>query len=434
MSTKKLNILIIGGLSREHAIAWKIKDSPRLGELYIAPGNGGTTKLAQSLDIDIFNSKAIISACKKHSIDLVEIGPDDVLATNMADELRIAGILVFGPSQSAAKIEYSKSYAKDIMNRSGINTASYKEFSDYNDALDYLKNRNYPLVIKADGLALGKGVVICQSVDEGINALHTMMRDKVFGESGNKVIIEQFLEGTEISTHAFCDGKTYKMFPSSQDHKQIYNGDQGPNTGGMGTIVPLSWVSQADVKELGKQLVEPLLSELAKDGNEYIGCLYPGLILKDGNYNVVEYNSRFGDPELQSYLRLLETDLVDILEACATGKLDSIDIRWAELYACCIVLASGGYPSEYKKGQVITGIDEAEKLDDVVVFHAGTKLEGDKLVTNGGRVISVTATGKTLDEALGKAYRAVKKIHFEGMQYRTDIGKRPTPKWQIIKK
>ncbi len=429
MKSQKLNILIIGSGGREHALVWKIYDSPRLGKMYIAPGNAGTTKKAQSLDIDIYSSQEILSTCINYNIDLVVIGPDDVLATDVADVLRANRLMVFGPSQSAARIEYSKAYAKDMMNRAGINTAQYQEFNTFNKAIDYLKKSKYPLVIKADGLALGKGVVICRNIAEATKALQNIMQEKVHGESGSKVIIENFLEGIEISTHAFCDGITYHMFPSSQDHKQIFNNDQGPNTGGMGTIAPLPWVPKKFIEDLGKKIVNPILDELKIDGNEYIGCLYPGLMLNDNGYNVVEYNARFGDPELQSYIRLLKTDLVDILEACANRNLANIEIEWIDKYACCIILASEGYPGQYQKGEVITGVNVAEKLDDIVVFHAGTKQEGNNLIVNGGRVLGVTAVGDNLDEALDKAYNAIKKIHFKGMQYRTDIGRRAIPDW-----
>lgn len=429
MTQNKLNVLVIGSGGREHALAWKISQSPRLNKLYLAPGNGGTYILAINLPLDISNHSAILDACKQYSIDLVVIGPDDVLAAGLADDLRAEGINTFGPSKHAAQIESSKTFAKDIMKQAGVNTASYHEFDDYGKAVKYLNLVTYPVVIKADGLALGKGVIVCQNKQEAQKAIKDMMQEHIFGVAGNKVIIEQFLLGAEISLHAFSDGKDYVMFPSSQDHKPVGEGDTGLNTGGMGTIAPVPWVSQEYVDKLGRQLVKPVLEELKARDSQYSGLLYPGLMLSDDNYNVIEYNARFGDPETQSYMRILKTDILDILEACAVGSLSKIDIKWSDKYACCIVLASGGYPGSYNKGQIITGLDEAEILEGIVVFHAGTKLDGDKLVTNGGRVLGVTAIGQTLDEALEKAYVAVKKIHFEGMQYRTDIGRRPTPDW-----
>lgn len=429
MTQNKLNVLVIGSGGREHALAWKISQSPRLNKLYLAPGNGGTYILAINLPLDISNHSAILDACKQYSIDLVVIGPDDVQAAGLADDLRAEGINTFGPSKHAAQIESSKTFAKDIMKQAGVNTASYHEFDDYGKAVKYLNLVTYPVVIKADGLALGKGVIVCQNKQEAQKAIKDMMQEHIFGVAGNKVIIEQFLLGAEISLHAFSDGKDYLMFPSSQDHKPVGEGDTGLNTGGMGTIAPVPWVSQEYVDKLGRQLVKPVLEELKARDSQYSGLLYPGLMLSDDNYNVIEYNARFGDPETQSYMRILKTDILDILEACAVGSLSKIDIKWSDKYACCIVLASGGYPGSYNKGQIITGLDEAEILEGIVVFHAGTKLDGDKLVTNGGRVLGVTAIGQTLDEALEKAYVAVKKIHFEGMQYRTDIGRRPTPDW-----
>ncbi len=429
MSTSKLNVLVIGSGGREHALAWKLAQSARINKLFIAPGNGGTGQLATNIALDITNHSSILSACRENSIDLVVIGPDDVLASGLADELKKANILVFGPIKSAAQIETSKTFAKEVMQTTKVNTASYKEFNNYHKALDYLNDAIFPIVLKADGLALGKGVIICNDKLKASNTLKNIMQDNVFGDAGKTVIVEEFLQGAEVSLHAFCDGKTYKMFPSSQDHKPIGEGDTGPNTGGMGTIAPVPWVSQKYVDKLGGQLVEPILEELKTRGGKYSGLLYPGLMLSDNNYNVIEYNARFGDPETQSYMRLLKSDLLEILLACAKGKLASQNIEWADGYACCIVLASGGYPGPYNKGEVITGIAEAEKLEDIVVFHAGTKLDGDKFVTNGGRVLSVTATGNTLNEALNKAYAAARKIHFKGMQYRTDIGKRPVPNW-----
>ncbi len=429
MSQNKLNVLIIGSGGREHALAWKISQSPKLNKLYVAPGNAGTAQVAINVDIDITAHKEVLEVCKLYNIDFVVIGPDDVLASGLADELQKNNILVFGPTQSAAQIESSKSFAKRIMLNAGVNTAKYKEFNDINKANKYLDRIDYPVVIKADGLALGKGVIICHNKKEAQKSLKSMMLDDIFGESGSKVVIEQFLEGTEISLHAFCDSKTHAMLPSSQDHKPIGDGDTGPNTGGMGTISPVPWANQNYVEDLGGELVGPVLNELKLQDSSFSGLLYPGLMISKNNYYVIEYNARFGDPETQSYMRLLKSDLLEILLACAKGNLDKLKIEWAGEFACCIVLASGGYPGNYNRGEVITGVDDAEKFGDIVVFYAGTKLEGDKLVTNGGRVLGVTATGKTLNKALDKAYEAVKKIHFNGMQYRTDIGKRPIPNW-----
>ncbi len=422
---KKLNVLVIGSGGREHSIAWKIKQSSKLNSLFVAPGNGGTSELAKNLSLNLADHKQIIDICKQNKIDLVVIGPDDILASGLADDLIENNILVFGPTKKATQIESSKSFAKNIMKSAGVHTARYREFTNHKKAVEYLDNIKFPIVIKADGLALGKGVVICKNKKEAQKALGSIMKDKVFGKSGDVVIIEEFLHGQEVSLHAISDGNNYVMFPSSQDHKPIGEGDTGLNTGGMGTIAPVPWLSHERTEQLGEQLVGPILKELKTKNSKFSGLLYPGLMLTKQSYNVIEYNARFGDPETQSYMRLLKSDLLEILIACAKGDLASQNIEWADEFACCIVLASGGYPGDYNKGEVITGIAEAEELEEVVIFHAGTRLDGDKLVTNGGRVLNVTATGNTLEVALTKAYKAVKKIHFKGMQYRTDIGKRP---------
>lgn len=427
---KKLNILIIGAGGREHALAWKITQSKRLKKLFVAPGNAGTSKIATNLELDISNHQSVIAACRSNHIDMVLIGPDDALAAGLADDLQTRNIAVFGPSKAAALIEASKSFAKEIMRSAGVHTASYQEFTDFDKAVEYIKKITPPIVIKADGLALGKGVIIAQDHNQAQTALATMIQDNTFGDSGHKVVIEEFLEGVEISTHAFCDGKNYSMFPSAQDYKPIGEGDKGPNTGGMGTIAPVPWMSKADVTKLGQKLVAPILKELNNLNSSFCGCLYPGLMMSAGNYHVVEYNARFGDPETQSYMRLLKTDLVDIIEACIKGQLQNLKIEWNPGYACCIVLASAGYPANYTKGEIINGVDKAESMEDIVVFHAGTKQESGNLITNGGRVLGVTATSQSLDEALNKAYKAVKKISFTGMQYRKDIGKRPLPDWK----
>lgn len=425
-----LNILVIGSGGREHALAWKLSQSKRVNQLYVAPGNGGSANVATNIALDISNHQAVIDICREHKIDMVVIGPDDVLAAGLTDLLTQEGIAAFGPTKAAAQIEASKSYAKDIMKQAGVHTAEYKEFDDYQLALDYTHTLTPPIVIKADGLALGKGVVIASTHQEAQSALQSMMQEDAFGVSGHKVVIETFLQGTEISTHAFCDGDQYVMFPSAQDHKPIGEGDTGLNTGGMGTIAPVPLVSQQEVNVLGEKLVGPLLEQMKQQTTPYQGVLYPGLMMSDGDYHVVEYNARFGDPETQSYMRLLKTDLVDILEACIEGHLGKLAIEWSPGFACCIVLASEGYPGNYAKGKVITGINRAEQQEDIMVFHAGTKQDSDQLVTSGGRVLGVTAVADTLEAALQKAYAAADMIEFEGKQLRRDIGKRPTPEWK----
>lgn len=421
-------ILIIGGGGREHALAWKLKQSPKVEKIFVAPGNAGTAELAENVDIPLTDIGGLVQFALNNQIDLTVVGSDDALALGVVDAFQSKNLNIWGPTKTAAKIEWSKSFAKDIMNSANIPTAHYKTFTNYNDALSYVKPQYLPTVIKASGLALGKGVAICKTMEEAETFLRSLMIDKIYGESGSEVIIEQFLTGSEFSVHAFSDGKNFSILPTSQDHKPIYNEDQGPNTGGMGTIAPLPWVSVESMAEISSKIVGPTLEQLKKSGSPFVGLLYPGLMMTKQGPKVIEFNSRFGDPECQSYMRLLKTDLFDILEASAEGKLNNINIEWENKFACCIVLASGGYPEKYQKGLPITGIERAEQLADIIVFHAGTKRDNKKLLTNGGRVLGVTAIADDLKSALDKAYSAIKLIHFEGMHYRTDIGRKTLSK------
>jgi len=417
-----MNILIIGSGGREHALAWKLKQSPKVEKIFVAPGNAGTSLIGENISLDIFNHQAVIDFSKQNNIGLVLIGPDDVLASGMADSIASAGLKVFGPTKAAAEIEWSKSFAKNLMNRLNIPTARSAEFSDIEPAKRYIKDQPYPLVIKASGLALGKGVIIADDQERAIAALDDMMTRKVFGSAGETIIIEEYLQGEEISVHVFCDGETAAMFPTAQDHKRIFDNDQGPNTGGMGTVAPVPSVSDDILNSIKQSIVIPVLKELKNMGREFKGVLFPGIMLTTDGPKVLEFNARFGDPETQSYMRLLKTDLFDILSACAEGKLNGLKIEWGNnLSACCVVLASKGYPGDYQKGFPINGITEAEKMEDVVIFQAGTKILDGKLVTNGGRVLGVSATGNTLPEARQKAYAAVEMINFDGKQFRTDI-------------
>ena len=420
----KKKILIIGSGGREHAISWKLKQSPRVGKLFIAPGNYGTSQIGENESLDITNHKEIINFCKSEKIDLVVVTPDDPLAAGLVNDLKKARIRAFGPTREAAQIEASKVYAKKLMQRAGVPTARFKSFSDFKKALVFLKTQKFPCVLKASGLALGKGVTIAKNILEAQKVLEEVMVKKVFGAAGRSVVIEEYLEGTEISIHAFCDGKSTVLFPSSQDHKQIHEGDNGPNTGGMGTIAPVPWVSAKLLREIKTTIVEPILATLKKEGREFKGILYPGLMITKDGPKVLEFNARFGDPETQSYMRLLKSDLWEIFESCIDGTLNKIKISWRKNSACCIVLASNGYPASSTKGIPITGLDKLNRSQKIVVFHAGTKLVSDKLVTNGGRVLGVAAVGATLNQALRAAYGAIKKIHFAGMQYRRDIGRR----------
>jgi len=419
-------ILIIGGGGREHAIGWKIAQSARAGQLFFAPGNAGTMELGTNIAIIATDILKLIEFVKNEDVDLTLALPDDPLALGIVDKFNEAGLRIWGPTKAASKLEWSKAFSKNFMAKHHLPTAKFLATSNYDEAMEYLKSQMFPIVIKASGLALGKGVVIAQSLEEARKAIEDCLVKNIFGEAGKEIVIEEFLTGPEISIHAFTDGQNYSMFPPAQDHKKIFDGDTGSNTGGMGTISPLPFVKKHLVSEIGEDIVAPTLLNMQKDGYPFQGVLYPGLMLTHAGPKILEYNARFGDPETQTYMRLLETDLIDIIDACIDGKLKDVDIKWKEDdYACTIVLASGGYPKNYEKGKIITGIKKADTHGKVVIFHAGTKLnEKGELVTNGGRVLGVSATAHTLKKALDLAYEAIGHIHFEGMQFRKDIGKK----------
>ncbi len=419
----KQKILIIGSGGREHAVGWKVAQSPRAGELFFAPGNGGTIELGTNVDIKATDIPALISFVKKEKIDLTLALPDDPLALGIVDEFRREGLKIWGPTKDAAALESSKAFAKDFMQRHNLPTAKFKTFTDFIEAKNYVENHPLPLVVKASGLAFGKGVVICETLGQTIEALENALVKKVFSEAGSTVVVEEFLTGPEISAHAFSDGVSYSLFPPAQDHKRVGENDTGPNTGGMGSIAPAPFISADLMKRIENEIISPALSGMTKDGNTFEGVLFPGLMLTEDGPKILEFNARFGDPETQSYMRLLETDLIDIIESCLDQRLSDIEIKWNKMFACNIVLASGGYPGDYEKGKIISGITEAEKNKDIVVFHAGTKLDNGKLATSGGRVLGVSAIGNTLEEALRTAHEAVDKITFKGKQYRRDIGK-----------
>ncbi len=416
-------VLVIGGGGREHALAWKLAQSSQVSEVFVAPGNGGTNEgKLKSVAIAVTDHGGLIDFAQDTQIDLTVIGPDDALAEGIVDAFRAVDLPVFGCSKVAAQIESSKAFAKEVMHDAGIPTAAHATFTTIESASAYASSREFPIVVKASGLALGKGVYICQDTREVATALSEIMEDKKFGDSGNEVVIEEFMVGTELSTHVFCDGETAVLFPPSQDYKQVGDGDAGPNTGGMGVVAPLSWVTAEMLAETKSKIVDPVLQALKDQGARFSGLLYPGLMATADGLKVVEFNARFGDPETQAYMRLLESDLYDVLYACATGSLSSISIGWKERFVCCVTLASAGYPGSYEKGKVITGIAEAETDLAVKVFHAGTKEVDDALVTAGGRVLSVTAVANTLEEAVTKAYAACDVIQFDGKYMRSDIG------------
>ena len=413
-----MDILIVGGGGREHALAWKIKQSQKIKDIFIAPGNPGTAKLG--INIPIQKKEEIIDWLEKNKVGLVLIGPDNFLADGIVDEIENLGIPVFGPTKEASKIEWSKSFAKQFMLDEGIPTAKFMVFNNLDEANKYIETQNFPLVIKASGLALGKGVIVAKTLEEAQKTLLEIMSDKIFGEAGNEIVIEEFLVGKEISTHAFCDGESVSMFPSSQDHKTIFEDDLGPNTGGMGTIAPVPWVTKEQMKAIEDQIVRPTIEALKKRGNPFKGILFPGIMITESGPKVIEFNARFGDPETESYMRILKTDLVDILFSCVNGKLNEQKIEWEKYSACTIMCASKGYPGIYEKGKKILGLDNLEK--NIIVYHAGTKEIDGEIMTNGGRVLGISATGNNLKEALSKAYEATRNISFDGMQYRRDIG------------
>lgn len=419
-----MKILMIGSGGREHALIKKLKESDKCAKLYCAPGNGGIAKDAECVNIGAMDTKNMVKFAKDNAIDLVFVAPDDPLAAGMVDAMEKEGIRAFGPNANAAIIEASKVFSKNLMKKYGIPTAKYEVFDDPKKAIEYVEKENtVPVVVKADGLALGKGVIIAQTIDDAKNAIKSIMEDKKFGDSGNNIVIEEFLTGPEVSVLAFTDGKVVKPMVSSKDHKRAYDNDEGLNTGGMGTISPNPYYTDEIAKECYDTIFVPTINAMAKEGRPFKGCLYFGLMITPNGPKVIEYNARFGDPEAQVVLPRLKTDLVDICEAIIDEKLSDIDIEWYDGATACVVMASGGYPLAYKKGIEIKGLDENGGVDGAVVFHAGTKLENEKFLTNGGRVLGVTAKADTLDEALKKAYNAVDKISFDGAHYRTDIGR-----------
>lgn len=416
-----MKVLVVGGGGREHAICWKLAQSPKVTQLFCAPGNAGIAQVATCIDVKATDVDGMVAWAKANAMDFVMVAPDDPLALGMVDAMEAAGIPAFGPHANAAIVEASKAFSKELMAKYHIPTAKYYTFTDLEKAMSYLEAQGAPIVVKADGLALGKGVVVAATVDEAKQAAQEMMEDKKFGESGSTVVIEECMTGPEVTVLAFTDGKTVVPMPASQDHKRAYDGNQGPNTGGMGAISPPPQYTPELAQRCMEEIFQPTIDALRAEGRPFQGVLYFGLMLTPSGPKVVEYNARFGDPECQVVLSLLDTDLMDILQACVDGTLDRLQIRWKDEAGCIVVLASGGYPLDYKKGYPISGLDEAGQT--AMVFHAGTKLgPGGEYLTNGGRVLGVTATAPTLDGAIASAYDAAKHISFQDMHFRTDIG------------
>ena len=416
-----MKVLVVGSGGREHAICWKLKQSPKVTGLFCAPGNGGIAQLAQCVDVKATDVDGMVKWAKENAMDFVVVAPDDPLALGMVDALEEAGIPAFGPRANAAVIEASKAFSKELMKKYHIPTARYETFTQLDKALDYIGEQGAPIVVKADGLALGKGVVVASTVDEAKTAAREMMEDKKFGQSGSTVVIEECMTGPEVTVLAFADGEHVYPMPASQDHKRAYDGNRGPNTGGMGAISPPPQYTPEIAQRCVDEIFLPTIAALKAEGRPFQGVLYFGLMLTPDGPKVVEYNARFGDPECQAVLSLLDSDLMDIFTACREGTLDQLDLRWKDSAACCLVLASGGYPLDYRKGFPISGLEEAGK--SAVVFHAGTAEKDGQIVTSGGRVLGVTALGDTLDQAIDNAYAAAKPISFTDMHFRTDIGR-----------
>ena len=414
-----MNVLVIGSGGREHAIVWKVGQSPKLTKLYALPGNPGTAELAENVGgISVDDHTAVASFCKDKQIELVIVGPEAPLAAGLVDSLSAEGIRCFGPKQAAAQIEASKVFAKDFMARHHIPTARYATFHQFDEAVRYLESVNYPIVIKASGLAAGKGVILPETMDEARSALSTILLDKAFGDAGDEVIIEERLSGQEVSLMAFTDGTSVVPMLPAQDHKRLLDGDEGPNTGGMGAYAPAPIFTNELLQEAIEKVLQPAVDGLRNEGRKFVGVLYAGLMLTKDGIKVLEFNCRFGDPETQVVLPLLETDLVEIAEACVDGRLNEVDVCWKNGAAVCVVLASKGYPEKAESGKLVT----FEALpENVVCFHAGTKADGDKVFTSGGRVFGVTAWAERVDVAIDDVYANIEKVAFEGAQYRKDI-------------
>lgn len=419
-----MKVLVVGGGGREHALIRKIKESSRVDQIYCAPGNGGISYDATCCNVAATDIPGMVALAEKLQPDLVVVAPDDPLVLGMVDALNAKGFKTFGPRANAAIIEGSKVFSKNLMKKYGIPTAGYAVFTDPRDALDYIRTQNtFPAVIKADGLALGKGVILAETMAEAEDGLHSIMEDKIFGDSGNQVVVEEFLTGPEVSVLAFTDGKCVRPMVSSMDHKRALDGDRGLNTGGMGTVSPNPYYTDAIAQQCMDEIFLPTINAMNAEGRPFKGCLYFGLMLTPKGPKVIEYNCRFGDPETQVVLPRLKTDIMDIFEAIDQETLADLDIEWSSEASACVIMASGGYPKSYPKGLAITGLQNGQ-LEGVTVYHAGTAVKDGQLVTSGGRVLGVTAMGSTLQAALDKAYAAVEKIHFDGAHYRSDIGKR----------
>ena len=424
-----MKVLVLGSGGREHALVWKLAQSPHVAQMWCAPGNAGISEerlakngsLVECVNISAEDLPKLLAFAQEKQIDFTIVGPDGSLALGVVDLFQKNGLRIWGPTQKAAQFEASKVYSQDFMERHGIPTARSEIFSDVTTAKSFAAKLDGRCAVKADGLALGKGVLICQNVAKANKAIDEILVSKAFGNAGARIVIQEFLEGMEISLHALCDGKTAKLFPTSQDHKRALDGDQGLNTGGMGAYSPAPFLTDAELADVGAKILNPWLKGCADDGIDFRGLLYPGVMLTKDGPKVIEFNARFGDPETQVYLTRLENDLIELLSASVDGTLAKLDLQWSTMPSVCVVMASGGYPGSYAKGKPITGLAEAGALPNTKIFHAGTAKAGDRIVTSGGRVLGVTAWAENLSTARDTAYRAVGRIHFEGAHYRHDI-------------
>jgi len=419
-----MKVLVVGGGGREHSIVWKLTQSPRVTRVYCAPGNAGIAREARTVPIDATDIEALVEFAVKEGIDLTCVGPELPLTLGIVDAFEKAGLRIFGASRAAAEIEGSKVFTKDLLAKYDIPTGAYRVFDDADDAKRYLREIGAPIVVKADGLAAGKGAIVCHTLQEAEEAVSMCLENRAFGEAGDRIVIEEFLVGEEASFLAFSDGKTVLPMATSQDHKPIFDGDKGPNTGGMGAYSPAPVVTPELFEQTMNEIMIPTVQAMAAEGRPYKGVLYAGLMIRDGRARVLEFNARFGDPEAQPLFMRMDGDLAEVMEAVIDERLEEVNLQWQDDATICVVMASGGYPGSYQKGKVITGIDEADALPDVKVFHAGTAQENGNFVTSGGRVLGVTARGKDIPQAIERAYQACALIKWEGAQYRKDIGEK----------
>lgn len=419
-----MKVLVVGGGGREHTLAWKIKQSPKVEQVFCAPGNAGIEEVAKCVDIKADDVSGLLKFAKKEKIDLTVVGPELPLTLGIVDVFEEEGLKIFGPNKEAAILEGSKAFSKELMKQNGIPSAFFSTFTDPEDASRYIQEVGAPIVVKADGLAAGKGVIVCQTVEEALDAVNLILVNESFGDAGSKIVVEECLQGEEASYLVFTDGENLIPMPSSQDHKPVLDRDKGPNTGGMGAYSPAPVVTEAMEKQIVEEIMKPTIRAMAEEGRPYRGVLYAGVMIEEERAKVLEFNCRFGDPEAQPLIMRMKSDIVPVLESVAQGDVSDVELEWDPRATVCVVMASKGYPRSYKKGLTISGLDKARELPDTVVFHAGTRKSGEKILTDGGRVLGVTSLGDSISEAIDRAYGAVECITWKGAHYRKDIGRK----------